>query len=130
MAARFFVTLVGVLFIASAPQPQDAQRPAALKIVVLDGEGAVNIIQQKTATVPVSQVRDQNDLPVAGVAVRFGIRSGRAAFGGARTLLVTTDAAGRAVAAGFAPTGTGAVQIPPPRRFRGRRPRSRLRKRP
>jgi hypothetical protein len=58
-----------LLFIASASQPQPANK-AALKIVVLEGENAVNIIQQKTATVPVIQVRDQNDLPVAGVAAR------------------------------------------------------------
>jgi hypothetical protein len=92
---------------------------AALKIVVLEGEGAVNIIQQKTATAPVIEVRDQNDLPVAGAAVRFVIRSGRAAFGGARTLSVTTNAAGRAVATGFAPTGSGALQITATATFQG-----------
>ena len=92
---------------------------AALKIVVLDGEGSINIIQQKTATAPVIEVRDQNDLPVAGAAVRFGIRSGRAAFSGARTLSVTTDGAGRAVATGFAPTGSGALQITATATFQG-----------
>jgi hypothetical protein len=103
----------------TSPRPQNAPGQAALKIVVLDGEGAVNIIQQKTATAPVIEVRDQNDLPVAGAAVRFGIRSGRAAFGGARTLSVTTDAAGRAVATGFAPTGSGALQITATATFQG-----------
>ncbi len=103
----------------TSPRPQNAPGQAALKIVVLDGEGAINIIQQKTATPPVIAVRDQNDLPVAGAAVRFGIRSGRAAFGGARTLSVTTDAAGRAVATGFAPTGSGALQITATATFQG-----------
>jgi len=103
----------------TSPRPFNAPGQAALKIVVLDGEGAVNIIQQKTATAPVIEVRDQNDLPVAGAAVRFGIRSGRAAFGGARTLSVTTDAAGRAVATGFAPTGSGALQITATATFQG-----------
>jgi PEGA domain len=103
----------------TSPRPQNAPGQAALRIVVLDGEGAVNIIQQKTATAPVIEVRDQNDLPVAGAAVRFGIRSGRAVFGGARTLSVTTDAAGRAVATGFAPTGSGALQITATATFQG-----------
>ena len=35
-----------------------------LKIVVISGEDAVNIIQQKTAVAPVVEVRDRNDLPV------------------------------------------------------------------
>jgi PEGA domain-containing protein len=103
----------------TSPRPQNAPGQAALKIVVLEGEGAVNIIQQKTATAPVIEVRDQNDLPVAGAAVRFGIRSGRAAFSGARTLSVTTDAAGRAIATGFAPTGSGALQITATATFQG-----------
>ena len=51
--------------------------------------------------------------------MRFGIRSGRAAFGGARTLSVTTDAAGRAVATGFSPTGSGALQITATATFQG-----------
>jgi hypothetical protein len=103
----------------TSPRPQNAPGQAALKIVVLEGEGAVNVIQQKTATAPVIEVRDQNDLPVAGAAVRFGVRSGRAVFGGARTLSVTSDAAGRAVATGFAPTGSGALQITATATFQG-----------
>lgn len=92
---------------------------AALRIVVIEGEGAVNIIQQKTAVAPVIEVRDRNDQPVAGATVNFVVRSGRAAFGGARTLTVTTNAAGRAAAAGFAPSGTGALQIGATATFQG-----------
>ena len=98
---------------------QNGAGQAALKIVVVEGEGAVNIIQQKTAVAPVIEVRDRNDQPVAGAAVRFAIRNGRATFGGARTLSVTTDAAGRAVATGFAPTGNGALQITATAAFQG-----------
>ena len=44
-----------------------AQAPAqSLRIVVLEGEGAVNIIQQKTAVRPLVEVRDSNNLPVPG----------------------------------------------------------------
>src|SRR5262245_12632850 len=113
---RFFFASVSHLQVAAS---DNAPGQGALKIVVLEGEGAVNIIQQKTATAPVIEVRDQNDVPVAGAAVRFGIRSGRAAFSGARTLSVTTDAAGRAVATGFAPTGSGALQITATAPFQG-----------
>jgi hypothetical protein len=56
---------------------------------------------------------------VAGALVRFAIRGGRATFSGARTLSVTTDAAGRAVAAGFAPSGSGALQIGVTAAFQG-----------
>jgi hypothetical protein len=90
-----------------------------LKIVVVEGEDAVNIIQQKTATAPVVEVRDRNDLPIAGVPVTFSISSGGATFGGAQTLTVVTNAAGRAVAAGLAPTSNGALQIAASAAFQG-----------
>jgi hypothetical protein len=95
------------------------QQPAGLRVVVIEGEDAVNIIQQKTAVAPVVEVRDRNDQPVAGAIVNFAIRSGRATFGGARTLSVTTNAAGRAIAASFAPTGSGALQISATAAFQG-----------
>jgi|KBSSwiStaDraftv2_1062776.scaffolds.fasta_scaffold118165_2 hypothetical protein len=84
---------------------------AGLKIVVVAGEDSVNIIQQKTAVAPVVEVRDRNDLPVAGVAVLFTINGGGASFAGGQALTVTTDAAGRATAASLTPTGNGAIQI-------------------
>ena len=96
-------------FVASLIQP-----PAALRIVVLAGEGAVNIIQQKTAVRPLIEVRDRNDVPVAGASVTFTMGGGgqSAAFaGGAQTLTVTTNAAGQAAARGFNALGSGAVQI-------------------
>lgn len=95
------------------------QANPALKIVIIEGEGAVNIIQQKTAVAPVIEVRDRNDQPVAGATVSFVVRAGRATFGGARTLTVTTNAAGRAAAAGFAPGGSGALQIGATATFQG-----------
>ncbi len=36
-------------------------QPGGLKIVVIEGEGAVNIIQQKTAVSPLVEVRDRNN---------------------------------------------------------------------
>ena len=108
--------LAALLAAASAPQ---APQRAALKIVVVEGEGGVNIIQQKTAVAPVIEVRDRNDQPVAGAVVRFAIQKGRASFNGARTFTVTADAAGRATAAGLTPTGSGVVQIGATATFQG-----------
>ena len=89
------------------------QAPTPLRIVVLEGEDAVNIVQQKTAVRPLVEVRDRNNLPVAGASVTFSIGSGQpAAFaGGARTITVTTNTAGQAAANGFNVIGEGAVRI-------------------
>src|SRR5262245_62902282 len=118
MATTFSRTLfcVSVLLVAAltgrGPALAAQGRDAGLRIVVIEGEDAVNVVQQKTAVAPVIEVRDRNDQPVAGAVVNFAVRNGRATFSGARTLAVTTDAAGRAVAAGPTPTATG----PLPRR--------------
>jgi hypothetical protein len=100
------------------PAPQ-APAAAALRIVVLEGENAVNIIQQKTAVSPVVEVRDRNDQPVSGAIVKFAIQKGKATFDGARTLTVTTNAAGRATAIGFTPVSHGALQIAASAAFQG-----------
>ena len=84
----------------------------ALAIVVIEGEGAVNIIQQKTAVRALVEVRDRNNLPVSGVAVTFSVGGQGASFaGGASTLTVTSNAAGQAVVAGLTPTAAGPVTI-------------------
>lgn len=115
-----FVAIVLVASVATgAIAQQRARSDAALKIVVVEGEGAVNIIQQKTAVAPVIEVRDRNDQPVAGATVNFVVRAGRASFSGARTLTVTTNAAGRAAAAGLSPSGAGALQIGATASFQG-----------
>ena len=97
------------------------QNPALprLTILVIDGEDAVNIIQQKTAVAPVVEVRDQNNQPVAGAVVRFAIRGGRATFSGANTLTVTTNVAGQAAVSGLTPTSAGAFQISAAASFQG-----------
>ena len=89
-----------------------AAAQGGLKIVVIEGEDAVNIIQQKTAVRPLVEVRDRNNLPVAGVLVTFSIEGGKAAtFAGASTLTVATNAAGQAAVSGLTPSIAGAFQI-------------------
>lgn len=102
-----------------ASDPQQSPSGRALRIVVLEGEGAINIIQQKTAVAPLVEVRDRNNQPVAGAVVRFAITKGRATFAGARTLTVATDVAGRAAVTSFVPGSTGALQISATAAFQG-----------
>ena len=100
---------------------QDVRKPSgALRIVVIEGEGAVNVIQRKTAVAPVVEVRDQNGLPVPGAVVRFTIGGGNASFtGGSQTLTLTTNAAGRAAASAVNPLASGSVQIQVQATFQG-----------
>ena len=66
--------VVGLLVLVNVDLALHAQsaaaKPNALKIVVIQGEDAVNIIQQKTAVAPIVEVRDENDLPQT--TARFG----------------------------------------------------------
>ena len=111
LAISLAIILAALAQTSGAAAIQTTQTPA-LKIVVLKGEDAVNIIQQKTAVAPLVEVRDRNNLPVSGAVVTFTVGGGQGAtFGGATTLTVTTNAAGQAAAAGFTPTAAGAIQV-------------------
>lgn len=98
-----------------AGQETAAPVAAALSIVIVDGEGAINNIRQRTAREPIVQVEDRNRKPVAGALVTFALPdSGPSATfaNGARILTVTTDAQGRAVAHGLKPNNiTGQYKI-------------------
>lgn len=109
------------LLVASVVTQQQATSPQAdLRIVVVKGEDAVNIIQQKTAVAPLVEIRDRNNLPVAGATVTFTIGGNSAAFaGGAQTLTVVTNAAGQAAATSLSPVATGAMQIHVAAAFQG-----------
>ena len=111
--------LTSVILLQASVSALPAAQAAVLKIVVVEGEGAVNIIQQKTAVAPVIEVRDRNDQPVAGAVVRFAIQKGRASFNGARTLTATSNALGRATATGLTPIGNGPLQIGASAAFQG-----------
>ena len=118
--------VVGIVRPFALQAGESVQSPSgreALRIVVIEGEGAVNIIQQKTAVAPVVEVRDRNNQPVAGAMVRFAITRGRATFAGARTLTVATDVAGRAAVSGLVQVAQGRSKSlrPPPSKDRLRR---------
>jgi hypothetical protein len=126
MSSRFVAMALTVLMAAGGTQAlsadqalmrsapgRAAQAASGLKIVVIAGENAVNIIQQKTAVGPIVEVRDRNDLPVAGAVVTFTIPNAQGAIfgGGLQQLTVTTNAVGRAQIAELTPVGRGPFEI-------------------
>jgi hypothetical protein len=98
-----------------APVAQAQNAAPMLNIVIVEGEGAINNIRQRTAREPIVQVEDENHKPVAGAAVIFAITNqgaGGSFAGGSHTLSVVTDSQGRAVARGFHPNNVqGQYQI-------------------
>ena len=93
-----------------------AQQPVAVsgsfRIIVIEGEGAVNNIRQRTARAVTVQVEDANRKPVAGATVVFALPAsgaGATFANGSKTLTVVTDAAGHATAAGLKPNQVAGV---------------------
>ena len=75
-----------------------------LNIVIVEGEGAINNIKQRTAREPIVEVQDENHRPVAGAAVLFALPSngpGATFAQGARTATFISDQNGRVVAQGL-----------------------------
>ncbi len=100
------VGLSYLLILQTLPSRAQEAGPVQLNLVVVEGEGAINNIRQRTAREPIVQVEDENHKPVAGAAVVFLLpdQGASATFAnGSHTLTVTTDAQGRAVAHGFKP---------------------------
>jgi len=101
----------------TAPVPSvAAAAPEMLEIEILDGEGALNNIRQRTAREPIVEVRDENHKPVAGALVLLTIQPGgggaAATFSGSLSTSLYTDASGRAVVHGLIPNSrTGKFTI-------------------
>lgn len=75
-----------------------------LNIAIVEGEGAINNIKGRVNRDPVIQVEDENHRPIAGAAVVFFLPNqgpGGVFANGTKTLTLTTDAQGRATAAGI-----------------------------
>ena len=113
-----WIAAIAALAVVAQPAAAQQANNAALRIVVIEGEDAVNVIQQKTAVAPIVEVRDVNNLPVSGATVTFSLGPG-ASFGGQSTLTVVTNAAGQATATGLTPTAAGAIQIQATATFQG-----------
>jgi len=89
--------------VAPAASAQDSV-VSKINLVIVEGEGAINNIRQRTAREPIVQVEDENHKPIAGAAVLFKLPdsgpSGTFAKG-SRTLQVTTNSKGQAIAKGL-----------------------------
>jgi hypothetical protein len=85
---------------------QQAAAPAGgLTLTVIEGEGAVHNIRRRAAQNVVVQVAEENR-PVAGAAVVFTLpnQGAGATFpDGSKTLMITSDDQGRAIARGLTP---------------------------
>ena len=116
MSFRTFCSLLltGILLLPAPGWAQEAGAKAnlveplsgGLKLVALQGEGAVNNIKARKATQPAVEVRDEQDKPVAGVQVVFQLPAagpGGVFNGWMRTQTARTDAQGQASAQGFTP---------------------------
>lgn len=98
-----------------AQQPQEtpaatsaaqAPAPASIKLMVVQGEAAINNIEKRVVTEPIVEVRDQENRPVAGAEVVFTTPpSGPSAtfFGASRSYTVKSDESGRARGTGLSP---------------------------
>src|ERR1700722_16360467 len=78
--------------------PAWAQEPPKLSIVIVEGEGAINNIKERTIHDSVIQVEGDNHKPIAGASIVFFLPTqgpGGTFFDGTRSLTVTTDAQGR-----------------------------------
>lgn len=87
----------------TAPVWAQDQQPK-LEITIVEGDGAINNIKERVNREPIVQVEDENHKPVAGAAVVFFLPNQGASgtfADGTRSLTITTDAQGRAVARGI-----------------------------
>src|SRR4051794_28127180 len=94
--------LVTCLFLLA----NSASAQKALELTVVDGEGAFNDIKGGPARTPVGEVKDEGGRPVDNAKVVFQLPNMNASGtfpDGSRTLIVSPDTQGRAVAAGIKP---------------------------
>jgi len=111
------VILAQLLVITQCVQLGFAQATAkpSLRIVIVEGEGAINNVRQRVAREMIVQVNDENDRPIAGALVTFALPNsgaGGSFANGARLLNVVTDQAGRSVVQGFTPNNVvGTFQV-------------------
>ena len=101
-----------IAFQMVVPAAHSQALPTELNLIVVEGEGAINNVRQRTAREPLVRVEDENHKPIAGVAVVFTLPT-EGATGefakGAKTLTVMTDANGEAKGAGLKVNQTNAV---------------------
>ncbi len=114
---------------AAAPAPAPAQAPApapippqatampaviqpGIRILVLQGNRSINNVPNGMVTVPVVEIRDENDRVVEGAKVTFTLPASGGTFEkGGSTAEIVTNYQGQAVAPAFKPGQLGAYVI-------------------
>ena len=71
LRSRLLAVLVAAALAGSPSLDAQSAVPQNLQITILDGEGALNNIKQRTAREPIVQVTDENHKPVAGAVVQL-----------------------------------------------------------
>jgi hypothetical protein len=103
-------------------QAQEGESPK-LRIVILEGDGAINNIRQRTAREPIVRIEDENRKPVAGALVTFTLPdhgAGAVFPDGSKSLMTYSDPKGQAKARGLKPNSIeGQFQISITATFRG-----------
>jgi len=97
---------LGAQQVSGPKQPLAAQAKGTLTINVLEGEGARNIIQSRTAVPPAVEVKDAAGKPVVGAEVIFQLPTvgpGGSFNGWLKNQTVRTDDQGKATVSGYAP---------------------------
>lgn len=103
IAFSLVLILAGQAVIAPA---QETSPPDQLRIVILDGDNAINNVRLRTAREPIVQVEDEHHNRVPGAIVVFLLPdqgAGGTFLNGERSLTVSTDSQGQAVARGLRP---------------------------
>ncbi|MEZ5403511.1 MAG: hypothetical protein R2729_27780 [Bryobacteraceae bacterium] len=98
---------LAILLATLLGMPLTAQE-GGLRLVVLQGEGAVNNIRRRAVSPVEVEVRDARNRPVEAAKVRFTLPElgpGGRFVDGSRTLEALTDARGRAGFSSFVPNG-------------------------
>jgi hypothetical protein len=96
--------LIVLLLLNFRGLPIWGQTPTTLRIVIVEGEGAINNVKQRVSPEPIVQVEDEDHKPVAGASVTFFLPSqgpGGTFANGTNSLTATTNAQGQAVARGI-----------------------------
>ena len=113
-----------------APPAFAQNPPAEINIVVVEGEGAVNNVGQRSTSHPVVRVEDENQKPISGAAVVFTLPTDGASgefASGDKTLIVTTDPRGQAAASNLKVNQIpGKLQIHVSTSFKGRTARTNI----
>jgi hypothetical protein len=118
--SRNRAVVASLLFCAAAPLI--AQE--SLRVVIVDGDKAINIVGSKTAVQPVVEVRGAGGSPIKDAAVTFLLpQSGAGAqfSGGKKSAVIKTGGDGRAVAPEMQAVGAGSFRIEIQAAFQGKK---------